>query len=135
MGYAVNTLIVLTGATLGLCLTIIRDTEFHHYRWGGCAVVGSGALLMLSIAFGFACTLNRLKDFRESADIARLRENMGARGFSKSWIDDKLRHRRNKNKRRGEISRSLFHCQIGTFGGGTLFLMIAFLISYGERLA
>ncbi len=128
MGYAVNLILTFATATLGFALTLFKDRKGLY--WGRYFLVLAGLSLMASIAIGAACVLNRLTDFRESGQIARRRERWRKKGYAKTWIDDRLRQRRTRNRRRGKRSHQLLHWQIGTFGVGALLLVVAVVAVY-----
>jgi hypothetical protein len=76
-------------------------------------------LLWVSICLGIICVLNRLKDFRGTAQRAR-----GATDDSvpeKTYLD-KL----------GELSWGLFHCQVIAFALGVTVLGIVVLLESGR---
>jgi hypothetical protein len=123
MGYAVNLILSFATAALGFALTLFKDVRQHY--WGRWLLVLAGVLLMASITIGTWCVLNRLRDFRESAKIARRREWWDKHGYARKWIDDRLRSRRNRNRKRGTLSNRLFNWQVGTFGVGALLLVLA----------
>jgi hypothetical protein len=129
MGYAVSLILTFATATLGFALTLFKDLKAHY--WSRCFLILAGLLLMASIVIGTACVLNRLTDFRESGQIGRRRERWRKKGYAKTWIDDRLRHRRSRNRRRGKRSHQLLHWQIGTFGFGAAFLVLAVVAVYG----
>jgi hypothetical protein len=129
MGYAVNLILTFATASLGFALTLFKDLGRHC--WGRCFLVLAGLFLIASIAVGTACVLNRLRDFRESGQIARRRERWHNKGYTKTWIDDRLRFCRSRNRRRGKRSHQLLHWQIGSFGFGALLLVFAAVAMYG----
>jgi hypothetical protein len=130
MGYAVNLFLAFATASLGFALTLFKDPSLKQHCWGRCWVVLAGVALMISIAIGVWCVLNRLRDFRDSGQIARKREGWINKGYAKTWIDDRLRHRRSRSRCRGKRSHQLLHWQIGTFGVGTAFLVLAVVAPY-----
>lgn len=131
MGYVVNLILTFATASLGFALTLFRDVSLKQHCWGRSWIVLAGVILMVSIAIGVWCVQNRLSDFRESAQIARKRTRLEKQGYAKTWIDDQLRYRRNRNRRRGELSNELFNWQVGTFGVGAALLVLAVVAVFG----
>jgi hypothetical protein len=129
MGYAVNLILSFTTASLGFALALFKDVKPQD--WGRWLLVLAGVLLMASIAIGAWCVLNRLTDFRESAQIAHDRERWHNKGYAKTWINDRLRCRRSRNRRRGKLTNRLFNWQVGTFGVGAALLVLAVVAVYG----
>jgi hypothetical protein len=134
MGVAVNLILTFATASLGFTLTLFKDACRLDCPSNSCFLLLAGSLFMISIAAGLWCVLNRLADFRESARIAQKRERFEERNFGKAWINDQLRCLRLQNRKRGERSKALLRCQVWTFGAGALFLVIAFLVMYREKL-
>lgn len=131
MGYAVNLMLTFAAASLGFTLTLFKDPSRRQHCWGRCFIVFAAVALTASIAIGLWCVLNRLRDFRESAQIARRRERWEKEGCERSWIDVQLQRRRNRNRRRGRRSYRLFNWQIGSFAVGVLLLVAAVIDVYG----
>jgi len=134
MGYAVNLILTFAAASLGFVLTLVKDQELRAHPWGACLLVFGGLSFMISITAGIWCVLNRLEDFRESAQIAREREKFEWQGYGKPWINDQLRCQRCKNRKRGECSKTLFNWQVVIFGLGVLFLTMAVVVVYHQNL-
>lgn len=130
MGYAVNLILTFATAALGFALATIKNLSQKSPCWGGCFLVLAGISLMISITIGICCVLNRLRDFRESAQIARKRERWEDDGVGKTWIDDQLRCRRRRNEERGKLSNKLFDRQVRSFGLGAVLLVMAFVAVY-----
>ena len=111
LGFTNNTVLVLTTASLGF--------TFAHASpdggWRGCVLWFGIGLLGLSVFFALWCALNRLWDFRETAQIAK--GDMAE--FEKAAA-------RRETKRLGDRTWGLLYCQLGTFGLGLLLLALAF---------
>ncbi len=111
-----------------------------------CPCLCSVLAFLGSIALGVWCAINRLHDFRETAQIAKTRERMererkglgSGEKMTRDEIKSHLKDWRTLNRRRGAFTWTLFYWQIGTFGVGVLFLVAAVawsvLISEGRGL-
>ncbi len=76
-------------------------------------------LFCISFVISMLLIVNRLRDFRDTASIARLREE------SKN-TDQSLPARRFENKKIGQHTWHLFYAQLITFGIGMTLAVIAF---------
>src|SRR5712691_6093776 len=76
MGVTVSLILTLSTAALAFALTTSKDPIIRGHGWGRCFLVMGGLSLLASIGCGIWCVLNRLKDFRTTAQIARRREDM-----------------------------------------------------------
>ncbi len=104
-------------AALGFAVSLLPDDKFdrvvgslHSYRL-------SLLLFVLSIGLGIWCAINRLRDFRSTARRARLEYEGGNQCEVESL--------RFFTKKLGEWSWGILWCQIGFFGAGILFFMLA----------
>lgn len=73
--------------------------------------------LFASILFAILLTLNRLKDYRQTAQIVKNRDNKDVSNL------------RDENKRVGEKTWNLLKCQLWTFFAGILFSSILYITS------
>jgi hypothetical protein len=135
LGYVTNLILTFATVSLGFTLTLLKDP-----RTGRVWLLAVVALLG-SIAVGIWCALNRMHDFRETAQIARKREKMEHdwhermerdRKATQDEIEAHLKDWRTLNRKRGAFTRALFYWQIGTFGAGILFLVATFVRSHIE---
>ncbi len=132
-GFAVNLLLMFSGASLGFALTQVRDDAITSECWSKVALVTSVVLFCLSLCLGIACTMTRLYDFRKTARIARVREKMEKRKKSQDRIRAVLQAARSHVRRIGRWTWGLFWCQVATFSIGALTLAVAFGIAYWSR--
>lgn len=116
-GYALNLILGLSVAALGYELSFLLDEEFKRVGWQNCLFVISLLFFLLSVAVGLWCVVNRLKDFRATAETAYNRED----GAS----DLKLLPLRTLTCTLGKRTWLLFRWQIATFGIGVLLLVFA----------
>lgn len=126
-GHVTNLILTLATASLGFALTLLKDPRIGRLS---CLWLLAVVTLLGSIAVGIWCSINRLDDFRETAKIAGERERMEEGNFTRNEIDARLEHLREANRRQGERTWTLFYWQIGTFGAGIMFLVVAFLVSH-----
>src|SRR6266436_12053 len=76
LGFTSNLMLTLAVATLGFSLTLVKDDDITTCCWPKYLLVLSILGLLISLAFGIWCALNRLASFRETAQIARGREKL-----------------------------------------------------------
>lgn len=116
-GYALNLILGLSVAALGFELSLLLGDEFERVRWQNCLLVISLLSLLLSVAVGLWCVVNRLRDFRATAETARNREDMA------SALE--LQPLRTLTRTLGDRTWLLFWWQIAAFGIGILLLVFA----------
>lgn len=116
-GYALNLILTLSVAALGYELALLLDQRVARVRWEIYLFVLSISSLTLSVGIGLLCVMNRLRDFRATAQTARRRED----GAS----DLELQHLRSSTRSLGQRTWLLFWWQIWTFAIGILALVIA----------
>lgn len=83
-------------------------------------------LLVLSVALGIWCVINRLRDFRATTKAARMRE--------KGKPNEDIKPYRDLYKKLGEKTWVLFWWQVGTFGVGILFTILGVWASISKKL-
>jgi len=116
-GYALNLILGLSVAALGFELSLILNNEFERARWQNCLFVISMLSLLLSVALGLWCVVNRLRDFRATTKTAHNRED------DASELD--LQPLRTLSRTLGKRTWLLFWWQISAFGAGILLLVLA----------
>jgi hypothetical protein len=126
LGYAINLFLGFATASLGFILTLIKDKDFIPGYWGKMFLMSSLVLLLLSIILAICATINRLRDFRKTAAIARHREE---------WRPDgTLDQKRKEADSLGKCTWKLFWWQIGVFTFGIVALVTGFLCVYHAKL-
>ena len=116
-GYALNLILGLSVAAIGFELSLLLSKEFKWTGWQNCLFVISMLSLLLSVAVGLWCVVNRLRDFRATTKTARDRED----GVS----DLELQPLRTLTRTLGKGTWLLFWWQISAFGAGILLLVLA----------
>jgi hypothetical protein len=124
--YSVNLILGLAVAALGFQVTLLLSEKFYPAGWQKCAFGVSMLTLLFSIGLGIWCVINRLRDFRATTRAARLRE--------KGKPDDEIRPYRDLYEKLGDRTWSLFWWQIGTFGVGIVFTVLAVWASLSQKL-
>jgi hypothetical protein len=119
-GYAINLILTFAIATLGYCFALLKDRDFAPGCPGKSAMLLSIVALGVSAISGGSCVINRLWDFRGTAQ--RAHNDVGAPS------QEKLR-------RMGEVTWTLFYIQILAFLVGVAALAVTFLSTYGHKLA
>ena len=126
LSYAINLILGFSIAGLGYCTSLLRDTSFLPSGWAKALFGISLVLLILASTVGVACILNRLKDFRDTAAIARKK--------SKKEYDEELEELRELVGIISKRTRFLFKWQVCLFGFGVLFLILSLSIAYSAKL-
>jgi hypothetical protein len=117
-GFALNLILGLSVAALGYELSFLEKNPSLNCWQIACSLL-SLVSLFLSTTLGLICTVNRLRDFRATTDIAKRREN-GESGLA--LLPDRMFVRT-----LGKRSWILFEGQIWSFGVGILLLTLAVL--------
>ncbi len=124
--YAVNLVLTFSVAVLGFQVTTLLNEKFVPVSWQKCAFSLSLFLLVVSVGLGIWCVVNRLRDFRATTKVARMRED--------KKTDEEMQPYRDLYTRLGKETWALFFWQIGTFGVGTLLLVLGITASLSEKL-
>lgn len=103
LGFVNNTVLALTTASIGFAVS--RELS----GWQSCLLVIGIVCLVSSAGLALWCAVNRLEDFRESAQLARRRMGIV-----------ELRERRRKNRKRSKRTWTLLYWQLWTFAVGAL---------------
>jgi hypothetical protein len=124
--YSLNLILGLAVAALGFQVGLLLNEQFHPAGWQKCAFGAAILMLFLSIGLGIWCIINRLRDFRATMQAARLRERREP--------DDSIKPYRDLYEKLGERTWSLFWWQIGTFGVGLVFTVLAMWALLSQKL-
>jgi hypothetical protein len=124
--YAVNLILGLSVATLAFQITLLLNKDFCPVSWQKITFPIALILLLLSVALGLWCVINRLRDFRATTKVARKREN-GA-------TDEELKLLRKVYDKLGKNTWLIFWWQISTFGVGVLLTIISVGFSLSSKL-
>jgi hypothetical protein len=127
-GYALNLFLTFATGALAFSLNETRNLRSHPCSCAECLLVESCVVFLFSLAAGIWCVLNRLRDFRLTAKIARMREKRGDEIIDPYTSRHLVRLRR-KTKRLGKCTWTLLCWQIGMFSLGVLLVVVAFGIS------
>lgn len=118
-----NLVLSFAVAGLGLWLSLLRDVSFQPHCWAKCLFALSGFSLLVSIATGLWCSLNRLWDFRITAGMARGK-----------WEGDELKAKEIESKKLGDRTWALLYWEISTFVVGILLFMASLVLAYWPKL-
>ena len=93
-----------------------------------CALRGGLVLLVASVGLALWCALTRLSDFRKTAQIDRLKEELGNHPKSKKCkeILERRLELREETRKLGDRAWCLLRWQLGTFAFGAVLLIGAF---------
>jgi hypothetical protein len=119
LSYALNLIFTLTIATLGYWFVLLKDKDFTPGSSARCAMLLSLLALAFSAICGLACVLNRLRDFRGTAQRARSAPDAPPQ--------DELRGL-------GAITWGLFYTQVSSFALGVAAIAITLLLTNGGKL-
>jgi len=134
LGYAVNLCLTFSTAALGFCLSLLTNNAFNPNGDGKFFFDMSLLSLVISIACGMYCVINRLADFRKTRGIALSREEMESANIPEEQINSALAERREQSKRKGKLTWTFFFIQLIAFWVGAASLSIAFAIIYSAKL-
>lgn len=126
LSYVINLILGLSVAVLGFGVSLLLNERFNPISWLKQFFAISLILLLTSFSFGVWCTINRLRDFRATKEIARKRGNKEYKTDVQKLIA--LTNILGKNTWR------IFWWQIGTFSAGILLMVISVLFSLGNKL-
>jgi hypothetical protein len=118
-GYSLNLIFGLTIAALAYWFFLLKDEDFFPGACAKCAMWVSLSTLVISALAGGWCSINRLQDFRGTAQ--RARESASAPS------QQDLREL-------GRLAWFLLYIQVLSFLGGVLTMALALLLTYGARL-
>ncbi len=126
LSYSINLFLTFTVAALGFCMSLLLNKSFTPESWNVCAFSVSIILFLSSGGFGIWCTINRLRDFRATAKITRIRDKKDKEVETQSLrlLTDNL----------GKKTWGIFWWQIGTFCAGIFLLVFSVAFSLGQRL-
>ena len=126
MSYAINLVLGLAVAALGFLVNLLVNADFVPVAGQGVMLAVALCLLVASVVLGIICVVNRLRDFRVTARIAR--------GRQKESPAEELAPLREHSRRLGRRTWGLFWWQIGTFGGGVVLATVGVGLTLGEKL-
>jgi hypothetical protein len=124
--YCGNLILGMTVAALGFQVSLLLNDKFTPIAWQKCAFSVSMFLLILSIAVGIWCIINRLRDFRATTKAARMREE--------GKPPEDIQPFRDLYKNLGKKTWCLFWWQIGTFAIGIILTILGVWASISQKL-
>lgn len=117
LGYAINLILGLSATTLGFVFSILLYNKITYSQGEKWLLSVSAIFAFLSIMIALICIVNRLQDFRTTAEIARIRED--------NSDDPRLKSLRIYVGDLGRKTWDLFLWQIATFGISIFVLALA----------
>jgi hypothetical protein len=124
--YAVNLVLGFSVAALAFQVTTLLNEKFNPVSWQKCAFSISLLALLASAGLGIWCVVNRLRDFRATTKVARMREQ--------KKTEEEMEPHRSLYEKLGKRTWLIFWWQIGTFGVGMLLLVLGIAGSVSEKL-
>ena len=134
LGQTTNLFLAFGGATLGFVLSTAKDPQSLAGCWRKGFLSAAALFLLLSLIFGGLCAINRLCDFRKTAQIAKHRERWERQAFATTWIADHLKARRLKVNKLGRRTWCFFCLQTIMLVVGVVFLIANYLAVYSSKL-
>ncbi len=125
LSYAINLILTFSVAALGFVVSLLLNEKFNPVSWQSCVFFLSLILLLASGAFGIWCTINRLRDFRATTKITKLRDKKGK--------ESEVQNLRSLTKDLGNKTWGIFWWQIGTFSAGIFLLVLSVAFSVGNK--
>lgn len=122
MSYSINLVIVLSVGSLGYSVSILPGVAFEQICFSKCFLAFGMVSLILSIGAGLWATLNRLKDFRITAQIARGKEPSARERL------------RDLTTELGDRTWLLFRSQVALFCFGFVSLLVAICMIHKDKL-
>jgi hypothetical protein len=116
---ASSVMLGLSGGALAFSASLISDETCFIGQWPTITFHGVALLQTLSIAAGVFFTINRVRDYGITTQIARVR---------RLKQQDSLQSLRTEQRRLGKITRGLYSAQASLFLAGALFF-IAFCLT------
>lgn len=126
LSYAINLILGFSVAALGFGVSLLLNENFTPVSWQKCIFASSLLTLLISVSFGVWCTINRLRDFRATTRIAKMREKENEK--------QELQSLRQLSKNLGKKTWGIFWWQIGAFTAGVLLMVAGVAFSVGEKL-
>lgn len=117
---AINLILSLTIAGIGFILHLLINNECDLESCQLCLYRLALGILLISGSFGIWCTINRLRDFRISAQIYN---------HNNDWDDKKRNEEKECVEKLGEKTWNLFRLQILAFSIGAFILIIDTLLN------
>jgi len=116
MTYAVNLVLGFSVAALGFAVSLLLRSDFVPVSGQKCAFAVGIFSLLVSVALGLWCVINRLRDFRETASIARQVQQGGS--------DSNIGQLRARSESMGILTWRLLWWQIVSFAIAVLTIVI-----------
>lgn len=118
LGSVSNLILVLSTGLLAFQTPLLLQNKLNHC-FSFTLSISSLFILLLSVIIAVFCALNRLKDFRLTAQIARKRETNE---------DENLDEMRNQSTSLGACTWVLFNIQIWSFTAGAISCVFSFIV-------
>ncbi|MCG7934264.1 MAG: hypothetical protein JAY68_06415 [Candidatus Thiodiazotropha taylori] len=117
LSYSINLILTFSIAGLGFGASLLFNESFEPTLCQACSILASLFLLLISVAFGVWCTINRLRDFRATKDITNIKR--------KDESSQELPSLRDFANKLGNKTWGIFWWQIGTFTSGIVIMVLS----------
>ena len=126
LSYAINLILTLSIAGIGFEAKLLSEESFVPLGLAKTVFMLSIAAFLLAGAAGFACIISRIKDFKDTAAIARKK--------SKDEYDAELDDLRDLVGILGKSTRHYFNWQSALFCIAVMLLILSLSIMYHQKL-
>lgn len=126
LSYAINLILILSTGSIGFSVNLLNWEKFSLSCSSKPFFDIGGAILFLSTGFSIWATINRLRDFRLTAKIARDRD--------KGVSEEEINKLRSESDKLGACTWKLFRWQISLFFIGFLLIAISVVIVFHDKL-
>ncbi|BBO81569.1 hypothetical protein DSCO28_21350 [Desulfosarcina ovata subsp. sediminis] len=126
LSYAINLILTFSVAGIGFEAKLLSEDTFSPIGFAKPVFMSSIAFFILAGAVGFACIINRIKDFKDTAAIARKK--------TKDEYDAELLELRELVGILGKNTRRYFNWQSSLFCTAVILLIISFSLMYQHKL-
>jgi cytosine/uracil/thiamine/allantoin permease len=127
LGHTNNLVIGLSVGLLAYCGTLLGQSDFKPIGISRSLFLWTMGVLLSCAILGIACTVNRLLDFRLTAETVKKRDRENA-------TDADLQPLRAKTRRYGFATWAFLWLQLASFAGGVILFVVAFISIYGNKL-
>jgi hypothetical protein len=125
LSYSINLILSFSVAAVGFGVSLLLNENYNPTLCQAYAFYTSLLLLLVSVAFGVLCTINRLRDFRATKEITNIKR--------KDENSPELAGLREFTNKLGNRTWGIFWWQIGTFTAGIFIMVLSVAFSLGMK--
>lgn len=125
LSYAINLILILSVAGIGFITSSLLSDKYNQISWLSDMFIISILLLLVSAAFGLWSIINRLRVFRATTLMERIRHEHVPHSFERLYkLTEGL----------DEAIWPIFWCQIAIFSAGIIAFVFSVISSVGNKL-